>query len=117
MVRKLLAAVLLLLLPASTALATGEPPLEPGLNARVQAAARAFIETQMVDGIYLHYDADKSEVRRLEFKMLRPVVEEEGEVYVARADFFDEQGRPVSLKFLVVMDGYQPHLLDAVPQA
>jgi hypothetical protein len=68
----------------------------------------------MIDGVYLYYDDSTREVRRLEFKMLQPVVAREGDVYVARADFFDQQGRPVSMKLIVVMRGNHPQTLQAV---
>jgi hypothetical protein len=112
--RNISASVLLLLLTASAALAASQPPLEPGVITQVQSATRSFIDTQTVDGVYLYYDSATSAVRRLEFKMLHPVVDQEGDIYVARADFFDQQGRPVNMKFFVVMHGRQPHTLQAV---
>jgi len=114
MCRKISASVLLLLLTASAAVASSEPPLEPGVLNQVQAATRSFIDEQMVDGAYLYYDALAAQVSRLEFKMLHPVVRREGDLYIARADFFDDQGRPVNMKFLVVMRHHRPHMLRAV---
>jgi len=122
MSRTISVSVLLLLLTASVAMATSEPPqernekcgLEPGLVNQVQTATRSFIEAQMVDGVYLYYDASMGEVRRLELKMLHPLVGKEGELYVARADFFDDEGRPVEMKFLVIMQHNQARALQAV---
>lgn len=116
MSRKIFASVLLLLLTASVAVASSEPPLEPGVSNQIQAVTRSFIEAQMLDGVYLYYDAPTDEMMRLEFKMLHPLVSSEGEFYVARADFFDEQGRPVNMRFLVVMRDDRPFTLQAVAQ-
>jgi len=114
MSRKITVSVLLLLFGTSVAMASTGTPLEPQVTAQVQAAARSFIHDQMIDGVYLYYDLSTHEVRQLEFKMLQPLVAQEGDVYVARADFFDQQGRPVSMKFIVVMRGNHPQTLQAV---
>lgn len=114
MCRKIPASVLLLLLTASAAVASSEPPLEPGVLNQVQAATRSFIDEQMVDGAYLYYDALAAKVSRLEFKMLHPVVHREGDLYIARADFFDDEGRPVNMRFFIVMRENRPHTLQAV---
>ena len=114
MCRKTCAFVFLLLLTASVTVASSEMPVEPRALNQVQTATRSFIDEQMVDGDYLYYDALAGEVLRLEFKMLHPVVHREGELYVVRADFFDEEGRPVNMKFLVVIRDNRPHTLQAV---
>ena len=81
---------------------------------QVQTATRSFIDGQMVDGVYLYYDADTDSLKHLEFKMLHPVVISEGELYIARADFFDDEGRPVHMRFLTIMRENRPHTLQAV---
>jgi hypothetical protein len=114
MSRKILVSALLFLFGGSVVMASAGPPLEPLVTSQVQAAARSFIQTQTIDGAFLYYDASQDEVRHLEFKMLYPVVGQEGDHYVVGADFFDQQGRPVSLKFIVIMHGSQPQMLQAV---
>jgi len=118
MCRKICASVLLLLLVASVATsvaeAASELPLEPRVLNQVQSAARSFINERTVDGAYLYYDVATEELKRLEFKMLHPLVSMQGDLYVARADFFDDEGRPVGMKFLVVIRDERPHTLQAV---
>jgi hypothetical protein len=117
MCRKISVSALLLLLTASVAAASSDPPVEPRVLNQVQNAARLFIDERMVDGAYLHYDATTDRVERLEFKMLHPQVSKEGDLYVARADFFDDEGRPINMRFLVVMRDNRPHTLQAIAHA
>jgi len=117
MCRKIVASVLLLLITASFAVASSELPIEPRVLNQVQNATRSFIEERMVDGFYLYYDVSTDRLERLEFKMLHPQVIKDGDLYVAHADFFDDEGRPVDMKFLVVMRDNEPHTLQAVAQA
>ena len=114
MCRKIVASVLLLLITASFAVASSELPIEPRVLNQVQNATRSFIEERMVDGFYLYYDDATDTLKRLEFKMLHPLISKDGDLYVARADFFDDEGRPVNMRFFVVMRDNHPHTLQAV---
>ncbi len=114
MSRKIPAFVFLSLLIASVMVASSEMPVEPRVLNQVQTATRSFIDEQMVDGVYLYFHAATDELKRLEFKMLHPVVSREGDIYFTRADFFDGEGRPVNMRFLVVMRDNRPHMLQAV---
>ncbi len=117
MCRKISVSALLLLLTASVAAASSEPPVEPRVLNQVQNATRLFIDEHMVDGAYLYYDASTHTLERLEFKMLHPHVSKDGDLYIARADFFDAEGRPIDMRFLVVMRDNQPHTLQAIAHA
>ncbi len=114
MCRNIVASVLFLLVTTSVAAAPCESPIDPGVLNQVQAATRSFIDEHLVDGVYLYYDSATDTLRRLEFKMLHPLISKDGDLYIARADFFDDEGRPVNMSFLVVMHDNRPRTLQAV---
>lgn len=114
MSRRILALLAVVALMPGIAMASSEPVVEPRAHTEVRAATVSFIEANTFDGVYRYFDVDSGELLELELKMLHPLIGKCGELYVARADFFDGQGRPVDMRFLVVRDAGRMRAFQAV---
>ena len=94
-----------LLLIASPALAGDDPSIQGAQRDGIGQAMRRFIAEQQVKGKVLHYDAVAGELLQLQLDELHAGIVKKGDFYVSCADFVATDGRKFDIDFLVVPNG------------
>ncbi len=102
MIRKTALLLALSLLTVAIAFAGDDPSIKGHLRTDIQTAMQSFIDHQMVDGVYSHYDAVDGKLLRLKEANLHSGIVKKGDFYVSCADFTDQQGRSIDVDFLVL---------------
>jgi hypothetical protein len=75
---------------------------------------REFIADNTVDGVYRHYDPVGGQLLQLALEELHAGIVRKGDFYVSCADFVDARGGVVDLDFLVIENGDEVRVSQAI---
>jgi hypothetical protein len=103
-----------LVLLAGTASAGDDPTVRGQLREEIQTAMREFIADNTVDGVYRHYDPVGGQLLQLALEELHAGIVRKGDFYVSCADFVDARGGVVDLDFLVIENGDEVRVSQAI---
>ena len=81
--------------------AIAEQPTSVAKKVALQAAMQRHIESQLIDGAYLHLDPGSGAVRALYPVKAHPMTLKMGDYFVLCSDFRDTKGRAVNVDFNV----------------
>ena len=110
----LIAAICMLLSMSTIAVAGDDPSIKGELRENIQAAMQSFIDQNSVGGVYYIYDPVDGKMLSLAFKELHKGIVNKGNFYVSCADFTDTGNKIVDLDFLVIPDGDQLLVTQAI---
>ena len=74
-------------------------------QAQLQSAMQQYIDHHLVDGVFLHFDPEKGQVRRLHPGASHPMILTLGEYFVLCSDFRDDDGSSVNVDFYLAKQG------------
>jgi hypothetical protein len=104
----------MLLSVSTSAVAGDDPSIKGELRKNIQAAMQSFIDQNSVGGVYYIYDPVNGKMLNLTFKKLHKGIVKKGNFYVSCADFTDPVNKIVDLDFLVIPDGDQLLVTQAI---
>jgi hypothetical protein len=107
----------MLLFISTSAVAGDDPSIKGEQRKNIQVAMQSFIDHNTVGGVYYIYDPVDGKMMKLAFKELHQGIVKKGDFYVSCADFTDTGDKMVDLDFLVIPDGDQMQVTQAVVHA
>lgn len=99
---------------SNSLLAADDPSIQGETRSNTQKAMSEHIKENTYDDKYIIYDAVTGDLLRLDFKQLHEGIVKKGDFYVSCADFTDGQGRKYDLDFLVVNNGGNFDVYEAI---
>lgn len=111
------AALGLLILWPSGALAADDPSIKGQLRTDIRGSMRQFIKERTAHGSYLHYDPTTGELLNLKLKQVHSGIVRKGNFYVSCADFADQKGRVIDMDLLVIPAGNRLRTSQAIVHA
>jgi hypothetical protein len=99
------------------AFAADDPSIKDPARSEVQASMKKHVDDLTVDGTYHIYDPTVGRLHRLKFDKLHEGIVKKADFYVSCADFTDASGKKFDLDFLVLRDGENFKIADAVVHA
>ena len=106
--------ICMLLFISTVALAGDDPSIKGEQRENIQAAMQSFIDNNTIGDVYYIYDSVDGKMLNLTFKELHKGIVKKGNFYVSCADFTDANNKIVDLDFLVIPDGDQMQVIQAV---
>ena len=95
-------------------LAADDPSIQGKTRANTQKAMAEHISDNTYNGSYIVYDAVTGELLRLKFGKLHKGIVKKGDFYVSCADFTNASGSKYDLDFLVVDNGEEFEVYEAI---
>jgi len=99
---------------ASVLLAADDPSIKGEARANTQKAMAGHIDRNTYNGDYIIYDAVTGDLLKLQFKELHKGIVKKDDFYVSCADFVDSRGNKYDLDFLVVDNGGNFEVYEAI---
>ena len=110
----LVLAVILTFGAASVSFSADDPSIKGETRTNTQKAMSGHIDQNTYDGDYIIYDAVTGKLLRLQLKELHAGIVKKDDFYVSCADFVDSQGNKYDLDFLVVDNGGNFEVFEAI---
>jgi len=99
---------------AGVLLAADDPSIKGKIRSNTQSAMAEHINENTYNGKYIIYDAVTGKLLRLDFGELHKGIVKKDDFYVSCADFADSQGNKYDLDFLVVDNGGNFEVFEAI---
>ncbi len=94
--------------------AADDPSIQGKARTNTQSAMSEHINENTYDGKYIIYDAVTGKLLRLDFGELHKGIVKKDDFYVSCADFSDSKGNKYDLDFLVVDNGVNFEVFEAI---
>ena len=99
---------------ANLSFSADDPSIKGEARTNTQKAMSGHIDHNTYNGDYIIYDAVTGDLLRLQFKELHKGIVKKDDFYVSCADFVDSQGNKYDLDFLVVDNGGNFEVFEAI---
>ena len=97
--------------------AADDPSIKDPARSEIQASMKKHVDDLTVDGTYHIYDPTAGRLHRLKLDKVHEGIVKKSDFYVSCADFTDASGKKFDLDFLVLRDGENFKIADAVVHA